>query len=67
MSALQVLLSAAAVISLVLGLFQDYGTEPRTFSCDRGCICTKPPVKWVEGLAIMCMVIIVVMVGSINN
>jgi Ca2+-transporting ATPase len=42
------------VISLALGLFQDFGT-PR-----RG---DEPPVDWVEGVAIMIAVTIVV---SIN-
>ncbi|KAG6877777.1 hypothetical protein C0993_003978 [Termitomyces sp. T159_Od127] len=53
-----VLLSIAAVISLALGLFQDFGT-PR-----------KPgdaPVDWVEGVAIMVAIAIVVIVGSLND
>ena len=63
----QVLLSAAAVISLAVGLFQEFGTEPRTFSCGRGYTCTEPFVEWVDGLAIMCMALIVVTVGSVND
>ncbi|KAG5354130.1 hypothetical protein C0989_007491 [Termitomyces sp. Mn162] len=46
-----VLLSVAAVISLALGLFQDFGT-PRPEG--------EPPVDWVEGVAIMVAVAIVV-------
>jgi len=46
-----VLLSIAAVISLALGLFQDFGT-PRPAG--------QPPVDWVEGVAIMVAIFIVV-------
>jgi Ca2+-transporting ATPase len=46
-----ILLSIAAVISLALGLFQDFGT-PRPPG--------EPPVDWVEGVAIMVAVFIVV-------
>ncbi|KAL4062136.1 Ca-transporting ATPase [Scleroderma citrinum] len=53
-----VLLSIAAVISLALGLFQDFGT-PRTPG--------DPPVDWVEGVAIMIAILIVVIVGSLND
>ena len=50
-SFIKVLLSIAAVISLALGLFQDFGT-PR----EPG----DPPVDWVEGVAIMIAILIVV-------
>ncbi|KLO10815.1 calcium-translocating P-type ATPase [Schizopora paradoxa] len=53
-----VLLTIAAVVSLALGLFQDFGTPTK---------CTEPPVDWVEGVAIMVAVIIVVGVGSVND
>ncbi|KAF8896568.1 calcium-transporting ATPase [Infundibulicybe gibba] len=53
-----ILLSIAAVISLALGLFQDFGT-PRTND--------EPPVDWVEGVAIMVAIAIVVIVGSLND
>jgi len=46
-----ILLSIAAVISLALGLFQDFGT-PRPSG--------EAPVDWVEGVAIMVAVLIVV-------
>ncbi|KAJ7052601.1 Ca-transporting ATPase [Mycena amicta] len=53
-----VLLSIAAVVSLALGFFQDFGTahEPG-----------EPKVDWVEGVAIMIAILIVVLVGSIND
>ncbi|TCD63338.1 hypothetical protein EIP91_005657 [Steccherinum ochraceum] len=53
-----VLLSIAAVVSLALGFFQDFGT-PRPEG--------EPPVDWVEGVAIVVAIFIVVMVGSLND
>jgi Ca2+-transporting ATPase len=52
------LLSVAAVVSLALGLFQDFGT-PRPAG--------DPPVDWVEGVAIIAAILIVVGVGSLND
>ena len=60
------LLSIAAVVSLALGLFQDFGTPPQTVQCGSQ-RCTLPQVDWVEGVAIMVAVIIVVVVGSLND
>ncbi|KAF7312342.1 Calcium-transporting ATPase [Mycena indigotica] len=53
-----ILLSIAAVVSLALGFFQDFGTphEPG-----------EPKVDWVEGVAIMVAILIVVLVGSVND
>ncbi|KAI0033537.1 hypothetical protein K488DRAFT_47461, partial [Vararia minispora EC-137] len=53
-----ILLSIAAVVSLALGLFQDFGParDPNT-----------PPVDWVEGVAIMVAIAVVVLVGSLND
>ncbi|RPD74953.1 calcium-translocating P-type ATPase [Lentinus tigrinus ALCF2SS1-7] len=53
-----VLLSIAAIVSLALGFFQDFGT-PRPAG--------EPPVDWVEGVAIIVAIAIVVMVGSLND
>ncbi|KAG8213247.1 Ca-transporting ATPase [Butyriboletus roseoflavus] len=53
-----VLLSIAAVVSLALGLFQDFGT-----TLPAG----QPPVDWVEGVAIIIAILIVVIVGSLND
>jgi Ca2+-transporting ATPase len=51
-------LSICAVVSLALGLFQDFGTtRPEG----------DPPVDWVEGVTILVAVLIVVGVGSIND
>ncbi|KAI9449867.1 calcium-translocating P-type ATPase [Lactarius psammicola] len=53
-----VLLSIAAIVSLALGLFQDFGTtRPEG----------KPPVDWVEGVAIIAAILIVIAVGSLND
>ncbi|KAH8113119.1 hypothetical protein DFH11DRAFT_1728039 [Phellopilus nigrolimitatus] len=62
-----VLLSIAAVVSLTLGLFQDFGTQHPTFSCGSGQTCTQPPVDWNEGVAIIAAIVIVVVVGSMND
>lgn len=53
------LLTAAAVISLALGLYETFGAthEPGA----------PTPVDWVEGLAICVAIIIVVGVGSLND
>ncbi|KAG2355509.1 hypothetical protein BDR07DRAFT_1303134 [Suillus spraguei] len=53
-----ILLSIAAIVSLALGLFQDFGTPQPA---------GQPPVDWVEGVAIMIAVLIVVVIGSIND
>jgi P-type Ca2+ transporter type 2C len=52
------LLSTCAVVSLALGLFQDFGTTR---------LDGKPPVDWVEGVTIIVAVLIIVIVGSIND
>jgi Ca2+-transporting ATPase len=52
------LLSVAAVVSLALGLFQDFGTTRPP---------GEPPVDWVEGVAIIAAILIVVGVGSLND
>lgn len=53
-----ILLTIAAVISLALGLFQTFGTahEPG-----------EPRVEWVEGVAIIVAIVIVVLVGTLND
>nr|CAG8461010.1 11108_t:CDS:2 [Entrophospora candida] len=53
-----VLLAIAAIISLGLGLYEDLrpNADP-----------DKPKVSWVEGVAIIVAIMIVVLVGSIND
>ncbi|EOO03676.1 putative calcium-translocating p-type atpase protein [Phaeoacremonium minimum UCRPA7] len=52
------LLSAAAVVSLAIGLYQTFGTKHDP---------EHPPVDWVEGVAIIVAILIVVLVGSLND
>ncbi|EGO54052.1 hypothetical protein NEUTE1DRAFT_131694 [Neurospora tetrasperma FGSC 2508] len=53
-----ILLSIAAVVSLAIGLYQTFGQahEPG-----------EAKVEWVEGVAIIVAIVIVVMVGSLND
>lgn len=50
-----ILLSVAAVVSLAIGLYQTFGTED------------SEGIEWVEGVAIMVAIFIVVLVGSLND
>jgi Ca2+-transporting ATPase len=53
-----ILLSIAAVISLAVGLYQTFGGEHKP---------GEPKVEWVEGVAIIVAIAIVVIVGSLND
>jgi Ca2+-transporting ATPase len=53
-----ILLTIAAVVSLALGLYQTFGVEHES---------GQPSLEWVEGVAIMVAIIIVVLVGTIND
>lgn len=53
-----ILLSIAAVVSLALGLYQTFGQKH-----EEG----EAKVEWVEGVAIMVAIVIVVVVGTIND
>ncbi|KAL2162152.1 hypothetical protein VTH06DRAFT_7937 [Thermothelomyces fergusii] len=53
-----ILLSIAAVVSLAIGLYQTFGQEHDP---------DEPAVDWIEGLAIIVAIAIVVMVGSLND
>lgn len=53
-----ILLSIAAVVSLAIGLYQTFGTAHSA---------ANPPVEWVEGVAIIVAIVIVVVVGSLND
>jgi Ca2+-transporting ATPase len=52
------ILSGAAVISLALGLYQTFGVAH-----DPG----VPKVEWIEGVAIIAAIAIVVAVGATND
>ncbi|CZT03982.1 hypothetical protein WAI453_011064 [Rhynchosporium graminicola] len=53
-----ILLSIAAVVSLSLGLYQTFGQKHEP---------GEAKVEWVEGVAIMAAIIIVVVVGTLND
>lgn len=53
-----ILLSVAAVVSLAIGLYQTFGQEH-----EEG----EPQVEWIEGVAIIVAIAIVVIVGSLND
>lgn len=54
-----ILLTVAAVISLALGLYETFGVVHEPGS--------PPPVDWIEGVAIVVAIVIVVAVGSVND
>lgn len=54
-----ILLTAAAVVSLALGLYESLGVQHMPGD--------PPAVDWIEGVAICVAIIIVVMVGSLND
>jgi len=53
-----ILLSVAAAISLAVGLYQTFGTKHDA---------EHPKIEWVEGVAIIVAIVIVVVVGSLND
>ncbi|KAF7560581.1 hypothetical protein G7046_g3572 [Stylonectria norvegica] len=53
-----ILLSIAAVVSLAVGLYQTFGQKHKP---------GEPKVEWVEGVAIIVAIAIVVIVGSLND
>jgi Ca2+-transporting ATPase len=53
-----ILLSIAAAISLAVGLYQTFGNKHED---------GEPKVEWVEGVAIIVAIVIVVVVGSLND
>ncbi|KAF4895030.1 Calcium-transporting ATPase 2 [Colletotrichum viniferum] len=54
-----ILLTVAAAISLALGLYETFGAE---HDPDEG-----QPVDWIEGVAIIVAILIVTLVGSLND
>ncbi|KAI1811921.1 putative calcium P-type ATPase [Poronia punctata] len=53
-----ILLSAAALVSLAIGLYQTFGQKHDS---------SNPGVEWIEGVAIIVAIVIVVLVGSLND
>ncbi|KAF9294441.1 hypothetical protein BGZ88_003889 [Linnemannia elongata] len=66
-----ILLLIAAIVSIALGIYEDYGMkhEPtQRYNRDyTSYYATDPKISWVEGVAILAAVVIVVLVGSIND
>ncbi|KAF9173095.1 hypothetical protein BGX20_004119 [Mortierella sp. AD010] len=66
-----ILLLIAAVVSVALGVYEDYGMEhepePRYNKDFTISEAEDPKISWVEGVAILVAVMIVVMVGSVND
>ncbi|PWY98228.1 calcium-translocating P-type ATPase [Testicularia cyperi] len=66
-----ILLCIAAVVSLALGLYTDLGTPPELVACTNElgeqALCAAAQVDWVEGVAIIVAIVIVVLVGSVND
>jgi Ca2+-transporting ATPase len=61
----------AAIVSIGLGFYEDYGTDhPPKTKVDRNFnkfTAPDPKISWVEGVAILVAVLIVVLVGSLND
>ncbi|KAM7223988.1 plasma membrane calcium-transporting ATPase [Rhypophila decipiens] len=55
------LLSAAAVVSLAIGLYETFGVPPKKGHEE------ESKLNWVEGVAIIAAIAIVVLVGSLND
>lgn len=53
-----IMLSIAAVVSLAIGLYQTFGQKHDP---------EHPAVEWIEGVAIIVAILIVVIVGSLND
>ncbi|ANZ74495.1 BA75_01427T0 [Komagataella pastoris] len=58
-----ILLSVAAVISLALGLYETFGQDPEHDAEGR----EIPKVEWVEGVAIIVAIAVVVVVSALND
>ncbi|KAI1109860.1 calcium-translocating P-type ATPase [Nemania sp. NC0429] len=54
-----ILLAVAAVVSLALGLYETFGVKHEPGS--------PPAVDWIEGVAIIVAILIVTLVGSLND
>lgn len=58
-----ILLTVAAIVSLAVGLYEDLGTDPELDANNN----PEPAVHWVEGVAIIVAIVIVVTAGSVND
>ncbi|PWN25411.1 calcium-translocating P-type ATPase [Jaminaea rosea] len=64
-----IILIIAAIVSLILGFYTDFVAPPELLPCNSSPdgLCEAPDVDWVEGLAILIAVTVVVTVGSVND
>ena len=51
-------LTAAAAVSLAVGFYQAFGTVHTP---------SNPPIEWVQGVAILVAIVVIVLVGSVND
>ncbi|KAK9451888.1 uncharacterized protein V1518DRAFT_409830 [Limtongia smithiae] len=58
-----ILLTVAAIVSFALGLYETLGT-PTEYDREGN---PEPKVDWIEGVAIMVAVVVVVLVGALND
>lgn len=58
-----IILSVAAIVSLAMGLYETFGQPPEFDAEGR----KLPKVEWVEGVAILVAILIVVLVGALND
>ncbi len=58
-----IILSVAAVVSLALGLYETFG-QPTVYDAEGK---AEPKVEWVEGVAIIVAIAIVVLVSAVND
>ncbi|KAF6015374.1 hypothetical protein HII13_000311 [Brettanomyces bruxellensis] len=58
-----IILSVAAVVSLALGLYETFG-QPTVYDAEGK---SEPKVEWVEGVAIIVAIAIVVLVSAVND
>lgn len=56
-------MTVAAIVSLGVGLYEDLGAPPQLDANGN----PEPDVHWVEGVAIIVAIILVVTVGSVND
>lgn len=61
-----IILSVAAIVSLAFGLYEDFGPN-RPSDLINGVQVVEPQVHWVEGVAIIVAIVIVVMIGAVND
>lgn len=62
-----ILLTIAAIVSLALGLYETFGMKEEPIYINGVLQKAEPKVNWIEGVAIVVAIVIVVLVGSLND